>query len=230
MTRLLEEPGIGELTGGMAHTDAYRFEFEATLQGGSILLWDIQRMPTVVLKMSCAIVRRGLIGQAAVTDEQCRFLVRCNRELFAELAADLYRASRYATRADGILVIEPRGEDLARVAGRFSTSALSVVPFFVAMNSPRTERAADYTIVALAGGAFAVRAQSTRAEARNPGRLKIGGLLAFKSRGELLDYVTADSRRRRAHRFRRARRSGNTDLVMRRAQSRAGALEVRIRL
>jgi hypothetical protein len=191
MTHMMLEDAVAAFAHALGLSRPDRFEFETTLQGDSILLWDIQRMPTVVLKMSCAIVRRELIGQAAVTDEQCRFLVHCNREQFAELAADLYRAGRYDTRADGIQVIEPRGEDLATIAGRFSTSVLSVVPFFVAMNSPRTERAADYTIVALAGGEFAVRAQSTRAEARNPGRLKIGSLLAFKSRSELQDYVAA---------------------------------------
>jgi len=115
-----------------------KFVFGATVQDGSVLLWDLQRVPTVVMKISCDQVRRTLCRDTEMTDEQCRLLCDCNKELMSELAGTLFAAHRYTVRENGIRLIEPPSTDLKSIAERFSTAALELKPIWLDMGTGRS--------------------------------------------------------------------------------------------
>ncbi len=119
-----------------------KFVFLVTLQNGNVLLWDVQKVPTIVMKIPCDAFRKNICPDTAVTDEQCRLLVECNKDLICELAETMYAANRYETRADGIRVQHVTAEDLASIAGRFSLSVLHVTPVWVASGTARPTRKA----------------------------------------------------------------------------------------
>jgi transcriptional regulator with XRE-family HTH domain len=127
----LIEDGFACIARAIADARGAQFVFGATVQNGHVLMWDLQRVPTVVMKISCDAVRRVLCRNPDINEEQCRLLVDCNKELMAELAGTMFAGGRYTVRAGRIRVIEPATADLQAVAGRFSTSALQVVPIWL---------------------------------------------------------------------------------------------------
>jgi hypothetical protein len=119
-----------------------KFVFLVTLQDSSVLLWDVQKVPTIVMKIPCDVFREKICPERSVTDEQCRLLVECNKDLVCELAEAMYAANRHAIRADGIRVLKVTAEDLASIADRFSLSVLEVTPIWVASRAGRPTRSA----------------------------------------------------------------------------------------
>jgi len=115
-----------------------KFVFLVTLQNSNVLLWDVQKVPTIVMKIPCDILRRTVCPDEAVTDEQCRLLVDCNKDLVCELAEAMYGVGRYETRDDRIRVLHVTPADLASIADRFSLGVLRVAPFWVATRTGRT--------------------------------------------------------------------------------------------
>jgi transcriptional regulator with XRE-family HTH domain len=120
-----------------------RFDFLGpTIQDGALILWDFQRVPTVVMKIPCEMVRRILCRNADMNDEECRFATDCNKELMGELAGAVHAAGRSTVLKNKITVIEPTVADLRSIADRFSVSALGLVPTWV---DPVTGRASKAT-------------------------------------------------------------------------------------
>jgi hypothetical protein len=131
----LIEDAFACIAKAFAQNERLRFVFLVTLQNGSILLWDVQKVPTIVMKIPCALLRAEVCPDRAITDEQCRLLVECNKELVCELAETMYAAGRYETRPDKIRVLNATAADLGTIASRFSSSVLDVTPFWVATES-----------------------------------------------------------------------------------------------
>lgn len=108
------------------------FNLYVSLHNGNVLLWDVQQVPTVAAMITCGEIRRIVGAKASViTDEQCRLLVEANKSLFADLAATLVCHGRYTVRHDGITVLDIRSADLDRLAERFSSAVLDVVPILL---------------------------------------------------------------------------------------------------
>lgn len=126
----LIEDAFACIAKALAEARRGRFVFAVTLQNGSVLLWDVQRVPTVVMKISCSLIRTVLCRDETIADEQCRLVVDCNKELMSELADSIYTRGRITVREDRIQVLEATSTDLATVADRFSTSVLRVVPYW----------------------------------------------------------------------------------------------------
>jgi hypothetical protein len=131
----LIEDAFACIAKAFAERERLKFVFLVTLQNGSILLWDVQKVPTIVMKIPCALLRAEVCADRAITDEQCRLLVECNKELVCELAETMYAAGRYETRPDKIRVLNATAPDLGTIASRFSSSVLDVTPFWVATES-----------------------------------------------------------------------------------------------
>lgn len=123
-----------------AERRAIKFVFLVTLQNGNVVLWDVQKVPTIVMKIACKLLRQKICPDVEVTDEQCRLLVECNKELVCELAERMYAANRYETRQDRIRVLVATANDLAAIADRFSLSVLQVLPVWVDPGTGRFRR------------------------------------------------------------------------------------------
>ena len=108
-----------------------KFVFWVTLQNGNVLLWDVQKVPTIVVKVSCSLIRKALCRGIEVTEEECRLLIDCNKDLICELAEAMYAANRFKIRDDKIRVLDVKASDLATTADRFSLTVLDVKPFWV---------------------------------------------------------------------------------------------------
>jgi len=108
-----------------------KFVFAVTLQNDNVLLWDIQKVPTIVVKVPCSAIRKALCRGIEVTNEQCRLLINCNESLICEVAEVMYAASRFAIREDKIRVLEVKVSDLATIADRFSLTVLDITPLWV---------------------------------------------------------------------------------------------------
>jgi transcriptional regulator with XRE-family HTH domain len=117
--------------------------FGASLQNDSVVLWDFQRVPTIAMKIPCELVRRMCRKNPDMTEEQCRFVADCNKELLAELAGILHGAGRYRELENKITVIEPTAMDLKSISNRFSTSALDLVPMWADPVTGRTSKAIE---------------------------------------------------------------------------------------
>jgi hypothetical protein len=105
-----------------------KFVFAVTLQNSHVLLWDVQKVPTIVLKVSCSAIRKALCRGIEVTDEQCRLLVDCNKDLICEVAETMYAGERFDTRPDRIRIMTAELSDLAPIAERFSLTVLDITP------------------------------------------------------------------------------------------------------
>jgi hypothetical protein len=138
----LLEDAFACIAKAFAERGSIKFVFVVTLQAGNVLLWDVQKVPTIVMKIPCNILRERLHLDATITDEQCRLLVECNKELVCELAERMYAAKRYETRQDKIRVLQAKGDDVASIAGRFSLSVLDVTPLWIDMRTGHPARAA----------------------------------------------------------------------------------------
>lgn len=117
-----------------------KFVFWVTLQNDNVLLWDVQKVPTIVMKIPCNLVRRALCRGVVVTDEECRLLVECNKDLVCELAETMYAADRFKIREDRIRVLEVKASDLATIADRFSLTVLDITPLWVGEGVNRASR------------------------------------------------------------------------------------------
>lgn len=137
----LLEDAIACIAKAFAERAGIKFVFVVTQHDGNVLLWDVQKVPTIVMNIPCSILRERLHLNAAVTDEQCRFLVECNKELVCELAERMYASNRYETRQDKIRVLRMKADDLDSIAGRFSLSVLDVPPFWIDMRTGRPVKA-----------------------------------------------------------------------------------------
>lgn len=120
-----------------AERPAIKFAFLVTLQNGNVVLWDVQKVPTIVLEIDCELFRRTICPEVDVTDEQCRLLVECNKDLVCELAERMYAANRYQTREDRIRVLTATADDLATIADRFSLCVIQVMPIWVETGTKR---------------------------------------------------------------------------------------------
>jgi hypothetical protein len=89
----------------------------------ALLFWDVRRTPVVVASIKCAVIR-DIVGDASLSEEDCRLVADVNRELLTEVAQELFSAGRYKTRDDGIRVIEIEQNELMPIAKQFSTSVL----------------------------------------------------------------------------------------------------------
>lgn len=141
----LIEDAFACIAKAFAERERLKFVFLVTLQNGSILLWDVQKVPTIVMKIPCALLRAEVCADRAITDEQCRLLVECNKEIVCELAEIMYAAGQYETRPDKIRVLNPTAADLGTIARRFSSSVLDVTPFWVATESATAGKRARQT-------------------------------------------------------------------------------------
>jgi transcriptional regulator with XRE-family HTH domain len=108
-----------------------KFVFAVTLQNDNVLLWDVQKVPTIVVKVPCSLIRKTLCRGTEVTDEQCRLLINCNESLICELAEAMYAANRFEIREDKIRVLEVKASDLATITDRFSLTVLNITPIWV---------------------------------------------------------------------------------------------------
>jgi hypothetical protein len=131
--RAFVEDAIACIAKAFAEQNSIKFVFWVTLQSGHVILWDIQKVPTVVMKVSCNVFRRVLCGGTDVADEECRLLIDCNKELLSTLAAKLYAANRFEIRDDNVRVLEPTAADLASLVDRFSLAVLDIKPSWVGM-------------------------------------------------------------------------------------------------
>lgn len=127
----LLEDAFACIAKAFAETTCIKFVFVVSLQDGNVLLWDVQKVPTIVMKIPCDVLRDKLHLDATITDEQCRLLVDCNKDLICELAERMYAAKRYETRQNKIRVLHVEADDLAAIASRFSLSVLGVTPVWV---------------------------------------------------------------------------------------------------
>jgi hypothetical protein len=107
------------------------FIFAVSLQNAFVLLWDVQKVPTTVVKIACSAIRSALTKREPISDEQCRLLIESNKEVVGELAHALYAANRYVVRDDGITLIEILEADLASVLARFSLGVLEATLYWV---------------------------------------------------------------------------------------------------
>lgn len=114
-----------------------KFVFAVTLQNSNVLLWDVQKVPTIVLKVPCSAIRKALCRGIEVTDEQCRLLINCNENLVCEVAEAMYAANRFEVRDDKIRVLEAKISDLATIADRFSLTVLDIAPIWVGAGTSR---------------------------------------------------------------------------------------------
>jgi hypothetical protein len=108
-----------------------KFVFAVTLQNDNVLLWDVQKVPTIVVKVPCSLIRKALCRGIEVTDEQCRLLINCNESLICELAEAMYATNRFEIREDKIRVLELKVSDLVTVADRFSLTVLNITPTWI---------------------------------------------------------------------------------------------------
>jgi hypothetical protein len=113
-----------------AEQESAGFVFLVSLQDKNVLLWDVQKVPTVVMRISCDLIRETVCRDTVVTDDQCRLLVECNKELASRLAETMYTARRYEIRNDKIRVLHVEARDLNSIADRFSKSVLRVMPIW----------------------------------------------------------------------------------------------------
>lgn len=104
------------------------FVFAVTLQNGNVLLWDVQKVPTIVLKLPCSAIRDAFCRGIPVSDEQCRLVIECNRNLVCEIAESMYAAKRFEIREDKIRVMEVKVPDMTAIADRFSLTVLDITP------------------------------------------------------------------------------------------------------
>jgi len=138
----LLEDAFACIAKAFAERRSIKFVFVVTLQNDNVLLWDVQKVPTVVMKIPCKVFRAEVCPDNEVTDEQCRLLIDCNKELVCELAERMYAAKRYEIRQDKIRVLHVKGDDIASIASRFSLSVLGVTPFWIDMATGRPVRPA----------------------------------------------------------------------------------------
>jgi hypothetical protein len=117
-----------------------KFVFAVTLQNGNVLLWDVQKVPTIVLKVPCSAIRKALCRGIDVTDEQCRLLIDCNKNLICEVAETMYAAKRCEIREDKIRVMDVNVSDLATIADRFSLTVLDITPVWAGEGVIRQSR------------------------------------------------------------------------------------------
>jgi hypothetical protein len=108
-----------------------KFVFAITVRNDNVLLWDVQKVPTIVLKVPCSAIRKALCRGIEVTDEQCRLLIDCNENLICEVAEAMYAANRFEIREDKIRVLEATISDLTTIADRFSLTVLDITPVWV---------------------------------------------------------------------------------------------------
>lgn len=130
----------------LADRRAIKFVFLVTLQQGNVVLWDVQKVPTIIMKIGCQHLREKICPGLAVTDEQCRLLVECNKELVCELAEGIFAANRYETRQDRIRVLVATSDDLDLIADRFSLTVLEVTPVWLDPTTGHLRRNADGSI------------------------------------------------------------------------------------
>ena len=138
----LLEDAFACIAKAFAEKSIIKFVFLVSLQNRNVLLWDVQKVPTIVMKIPCNVLRDRLHLNATITDEQCRLLVECNKELVCELAERMYAAKRYETREDKIRILHVETDDLASIAGRFSLSVLGVTPIWIDVRTGRPARSA----------------------------------------------------------------------------------------
>jgi hypothetical protein len=117
-----------------------KFVFAVTLQKPNVMLWDVQKVPTIVLKVPCSAIRKSLCRGIDVTDEQCRLLIDCNKNLICEVAESMYAAKRFEIREDRIRVMDVKLSDLAAIADRFSLTVLDIAPIWVGGRAARVSR------------------------------------------------------------------------------------------
>jgi hypothetical protein len=128
--RPLLEDAYASIAKAFGEQERVKFVFLVTLQDSNVLLWDVQKVPTIVMKIPCQTLRRAVRAETPVTEEQWRLLVDCNKELVCEVAERMYAAKRYETRSNKIRVLHVEDADLASITERFSLSALRVTPFW----------------------------------------------------------------------------------------------------
>jgi hypothetical protein len=117
-----------------------KFVFWVTLQNDNVLLWDVQKVPTIVVKIPCTLIRKTLCRELEVTNEECRLLIECNKGLVCELAEVMYAAKRFEIREDRIRVLAVKASDLATIADRFSLTVLDITPTWTAGRVSRRSR------------------------------------------------------------------------------------------
>jgi hypothetical protein len=122
-----------------------KFVFAVTLQKNDVLLWDVQKVPTIVLKIPCDAIRKALCPRTGATNEQCRLLIDCNKSLICEVAETMFAADRFETREDSIRVMHVDASDLATIADRFSLAVLEIAPIWVGAAVPRKSHPNDST-------------------------------------------------------------------------------------
>lgn len=140
---LFIEDAFASIAKLLAERRAIKFVFLVTLQNGNVVLWDVQKVPTIILKIGCTLLREKICPDLAVTDEQCRLLVECNKELVCEVAERIFAANRYETRKDGIRVLTATADDLDTIADRFSLTVLQVTPLWADPVTARLRRDVD---------------------------------------------------------------------------------------
>jgi transcriptional regulator with XRE-family HTH domain len=136
----LIEDAFACIAKAFAEQQRIKFVFAVTLQAPHVLLWDVQKVPTIVLKVPCAAIRRALCRDIPVTDEQCRLLIDCNKSLICEVAEMMYAAKRFETRGDRIRVMDVTVSDLTSIADRFSLTVLEITPIWIGAVDSRQGR------------------------------------------------------------------------------------------
>lgn len=124
--KALIEDAYACIAKAMANDGRTTLSFIVSLQNANVLMWDLGTSPAVVAKISCQLIRDLLAREQGISDEQCRLLIECNKELLTQIAESMFSAKRWTLRDDGIRVLEIMQGDLAPIAEHFSLSALQI--------------------------------------------------------------------------------------------------------
>ncbi len=122
--RLLIEDAFACIAKAIASTNCPTLSFVVSLQNACVILWDIDKTPVIVAKISFQLIRDVLARSQTVSNEQCRLLIECNKDLITKIAESIYSEKRWTLREGGIRVLEILQSDLEPMAERFSLSAL----------------------------------------------------------------------------------------------------------
>jgi hypothetical protein len=92
-------------------------------KSSDVALWDLGRNPPVIAKIPCAAVK-DLIKDSAISNENCRLLIECNKDLITQVAEGLFVQEKYRFNDNRCRIIDISTADLKPTANQFSTTVL----------------------------------------------------------------------------------------------------------
>jgi hypothetical protein len=122
--------------------DRVNFQGGVTLnpERSSLILWDVQQKPPVVVKIACDVIR-DVVHKPTTSEDDCRLIALQNIEVLTDVAQMLFSQGHFSVGKHSIRVIEMTPANLRPHSGGISSSVLET-----AQNSwvqPANERSAD---------------------------------------------------------------------------------------